>query len=303
MRVTLGHDVSPGVRHRRGRGRIVIGALARRHPVLAYYVLVFAISWGAVLALVGPSGFVGTTAASPTFALAGVASLLGPVLAGPLMTALVDGAAGLGDLRARLLRWRVHARWYVVAVGTGPAVSLATLVLLSFASPAFVPAIVTADDPATVVWSGVGIGVIVAVCEELGWTGFAAPRLLRRHGVAATGVIMGLLWGAWHVPLFAGSASASGDVPPALFLAAMLFAWLVPYRVLMVWVYDRTRSLLVAMLMHVPIVVDQYVLTPAAISGPAMFVSLVAYGAALWLVAAAVVRTDGARSEPEPHHR
>jgi hypothetical protein len=63
----------------------------------------------------------------------------------------------------------------------------------------------------------------------------------------------------------------------------------------MVWVYDRTESLVLAMVMHVPIVVSQYVLTPEAISGSAMFVSLVAYAAALWLVVGTVALRSGRR--------
>jgi hypothetical protein len=85
----------------------------------------------------------------------------------------------------------------------------------------------------------------------------AKPRLLPRHGVLATGMVMGVLWGAWHFPLFAGSAAASGPVPPALLIAALLFAWLPPYRILMVWVYDHTQSLLLMLLMHLAIVVNQ----------------------------------------------
>jgi membrane protease YdiL (CAAX protease family) len=274
-----------------------VSSFVKQHPVLNYYVLAFAISWGTILIVVGRGGFVSTTATSPTFALVGLASLLGPSLAGVIMTGLVDGRAGFRELLSRLLRWRVGGRWYAVALLTAPLLTLATLVPLSLASRAFLPAILTADDKAGLLLSGVATGLIVPVFEELGWTGFATPRLRQRRGILATGLIMGLLWGAWHFPLFAGSAGSSGELPPTLFLAAMLFSWLVPYRVLMVWVYDRTESLMLAMVMHVPIVVSQYVLTPEAISGKAMFMSLVAYAAALWLVVGAVARRSGKRHE------
>lgn len=274
-----------------------VSSFVQRHPVLSYYLLAFGISWGTILIVVGPSGFVSTTATSPAFALVGLASLLGPSLAGVTMTGLVDGRAGFRELLSRLLRWRVGGRWYAVALLTGPLVTLATLVPLSFASRAFLPAILTADDKADLLLSGVATGLIVPVFEELGWTGFVTPRLRQRRGILATGLIMGLLWGAWHFPLFAGSAGSSGGLPPSLFLAAMLFSWLVPYRVLMVWVYDRTESLVLAMVMHVPIVVSQYVLTPEKISGNARFTSLLAYAAALWLVVGAVALRSGRRQE------
>jgi membrane protease YdiL (CAAX protease family) len=259
-----------------------------KSPVLAYYLVTFAISWGAVLFVVGPGGFLTTTSTSPSFAPVGVALMLGPALAGVLLTSLVDGSAGWRDILSRLRRWRVGVSWYAVALLTAPLVTTATLLALSLTSSAFVPAILTAEDKASLLLFGIAIGLIVPVFEELGWTGFAMPRLRLGHGILATGLIMGVPWGAWHLPLFAGSAASSGEIPPALFMAAMLFSWLLPYRVLMVWVYDRTQSLLLAMLMHMPIVVSQYVLNPEAISGEQMFMSLIATGVALWLVVGAV---------------
>ena len=276
-------------------GEVTTIALVKQHPILTYYVLAFAISWGAILLIVGPGGFLTTTSTSPSFALAGFASLLGPSLAGVVLTGLVDGRAGLSDLLARLRRWRVSLRWYAVALLTAPLVTILTMLALSLTSPAFVPAIITADDKASLLLSGFAVGLIVPAFEELGWTGFVTPRLRLRHGVLGTGLIMGLLWGTWHLPLFAGSAASSGAIPPALFMAAMLFAWLPPYRVLMVWVYDRTQSLLVVMLMHMPIVVSQFVLNPEEISELQMFMSLIATGAALWLVVGAVALANGGR--------
>ena len=272
---------------------MTIKALATNHPVLSYYALAFAISWGAILIAVGPGRFLGTTSTSPSFALVGFVSLLGPGIAGVLMTALVAGRPGLRELLSRLLRWRVGLRWYAVALLTAPLVTILTLLALSLTSRAFVPAIITAEDKASLVLSGIAVGLIVPIFEELGWTGFVTPRLWLRHGVLGTGLIMGLLWGAWHLPIFAGSAAASGGIPPALFMAAMLFSWLPPYRVLIVWVHDRTQSLLLVMLMHMPIVVSQFVLNPEGLSGEQMFASLIATGAALWLVVGVVALANG----------
>jgi CAAX protease family protein len=274
---------------------MTIKAFVKQHPILTYYALAFAVSWGAIFILVGPGGFLSTTATSPSFALVGFASILGPSLAGVVLTGLVDGTAGWRNLLARLSRWRVGARWYAVALLTAPLVTILTLLALSLTSPTFVPAIITTEDKASLLLSGIAVGLIVPVFEELGWTGFVTPRLRLRHGVLGTGFFMGLLWGTWHLPLFAGSAASSGAIPPVLFMAAMLFAWLPPYRVLMVWVYDRTQSLLVVMLMHVPIVVSQFVLNPEGISGVAMFASLIATGAALWLVVGVVALANGGR--------
>src|SRR4030095_1917384 len=85
--------------------------------------------------------------------------------------------------------------------------------------------------------------------EELGWTGFAVPRLRARYGLVATGLVTGLLWGAYHFTVIYWSSTPAGALGFTVLLV-QLFAWLPAYRILMVWVYDHTQSLLVAMLMH-----------------------------------------------------
>jgi membrane protease YdiL (CAAX protease family) len=239
----------------------------------------------------GPDGFSGT---ADTIVLSGTLSLFGPSIAGTLLTGLIDGRAGLRALGSRLGRWRVGARWYAVALLAAPLLNSA-LLLVALASSDYLPGIITADEKLVLVLTGIGIGIFPSVFEEIGWTGFAKPRLRLRFSILAAGLLMGLLWGLWHLPLFAGSAEDSGDVPPAIYVAVQLFAWLPPYRVLMVWLYDRTQSLLLVMLMHFPIVVNQYVFGPEDLSGRQMVIALLAWGAVLWS-AVAVVLVSGRRS-------
>jgi uncharacterized protein len=224
-----------------------------------------------------------------------LAALAGPSVAGILMTGILGGRTGLRELLSRLLRWRVGVRWYLVALLTAPLLMAAILLVLSLTSPAFVPAIVTTNDRAGLLMSGIVLGVVVCFFEELGWTGFATPELRKRHGILSTGIIMGLLWGAWHYPLFSGSSSSSGAIPPTLYLAVLLFSFLLPYRILMIWVYDRTKSLLVVMLMHAPLAAGQLILMPPAISGERMVTFDLAFAAALWVIVAAVYVAIGIR--------
>lgn len=262
-----------------------IKTFIKRHPVLAYYVLVFAISFGGILIVLGPGGFLGTTQGfSVQMYIGGPLSLLGPSIAGVLLTYLIYGKAGFRDILSRLLRWRVRARWYAVALLTAPLLTLGCLFVLSLT-----PTITTVADKASLLISGFMLGFTVAFFEELGWTGFAVLELRKRHGILATGLIMGFLWGVWHFPIFSSSAASSGIIPPAIYLAVLLFSWLIPYRVLMVWVYDHTRSLLVAMLMHVPLVVDAFVLSPEKLSGAPHVVYLLFFTAALWVLVIVVV--------------
>ncbi len=154
-------------------------AFIKRHPVQTYFTLTFAISWGGFLAVGGSGLFAGTSwQTDPRFLPAVQAMLAGPPMAGLLMTVLVSGTAGLRELLARLLKWRVGGRWYVVALFTAPILQLAVLLALSRISPVFLPAIVTSDDKVALLVSGIGVGLVGGLVEELGWTGFAIPRLL-----------------------------------------------------------------------------------------------------------------------------
>lgn len=281
-------------------------AFIKRHPVPTYFALAFAISWGGILLVVGPGGISGTTWQSdPRLPFMVLAMLAGPSVAGLLLTGLVSGRAGFRELLSRLLRWRVGARWYAVALLTAPLVFTAVHSALSLTSPVFLPGILTTSDKASLLLLGIVPALMVGFLEELGWTGFAIPRLRLRHGILATGLIVGVLWGAWHLLTndFWASSTTSGGLPLALFVTAtglsLLVGQLPAYRVLMVWVYDRTGSLLVAMLMHASLAACTFILGPSATG-----VALLTYGfvlaAAWWVVVAAVaVANSGKLSRGE----
>jgi uncharacterized protein len=266
----------------------------KRHAVFAYYALAFAISWGGIVLTMGLDGMFSTGA---TMTIAGGAVLIaGPSGAGVLLTGLIDGRAGLRRLVARLRHWRVGVRWYLVALLTGPVVMGATAFGLSLVSPDFRPDFAAADDTLGIVVAGIALGILVGVFEELGWTGFVLPRLRWRYGVLTTGLVMGLLWGAWHFPMFAGTTDPSGALQPALVVAVFLFAWLPPYRVLMVWVYDRTESVLIAIVMHAAISATTFILASVgseATSGIAILIPVLVWGAAFWVIVGAVAWANG----------
>jgi membrane protease YdiL (CAAX protease family) len=286
-----------------------IKAFLKGHTVISYYALAFAISWGAILLVVGlgPGGFSATPQQFQEDVPNAVpAMILGPGLAGILMTGLLYGRAGLREFRSRLLKWRVGAGWYAVALLTAPLVSTAVLLALSLVSPEYLPRIFTASDRTALLLMGIAVGLTAGIFEELGWTGFAIPRMRLRHGVLATGLFVGVLWGAWHIianGLWASDVT-SGRLSLAIFLPAYLFTFLVgqlpAFRVLMVWVYDRTGSLLVAILMHASLTASTLILQPLAVSGVALLAVTLAYAAATWVVVAAVVLAQGGYLSRQP---
>ena len=269
-----------------------MATLIRRHPLLAYYVLTFAISWGGFVLVLEPSSLVNTNwEAEGNFLSAVMVMLAGPSIAGLLLTGLVDGRAGYRDLFLRLRTWRVGIRWYAFAILPAPIVSAGVLFTLSMTSP-----LLTADNKAAVVLGGLGAAV-TTILEEIGWTGFVVPRLRRRHGVPMTGLIVGVLWGLWHfLQQVSVSGTYAGGIPLPAFLMLSVFAAvanLTAYRVLMVWVYDRTGSLLVTTLMHGMLTASSiFWFTPIA-TGALFLANVWLVAAVMWLLVGAVAVVDG----------
>jgi uncharacterized protein len=288
-----------------------IKAFIKSHPVLSYFALAFAISWGGILLVVGgPSGILGTKEEVDRLLLfVMMAWFAGPSVAGILLTGLLYGREGFHNLLTRMTRWRIGARWYAVALLTAPILFAAVSLALSLLSPEFLPGILTTSDKAALLLFGISYGLIGGgFLEELGWTGFAVPRMRLRYGILATGLIVGVLWGAYHFSVMLWMSSTySGALPLTILLPAQLFAWLPAYRILMVWVYDRTgESLLLAMLMHASLSAGMLILQPLAIAGVALLTYILVFGAALWAVVGAVtVANHGhlTRQPPLPRGR
>ena len=260
-----------------------ITTFIKSRPVLTYFILTFALSWGGWLLFTGgaPMRY------DPRFMLIILVGPVAPAVAGLLMTGLTAGKAGYRELLSRLFRWRVEARWYVLALLLAPVVATMTAMFLALLlrSPEFIPAIFTTPDLVGLLLPGLSAGVLVGFSEELGWTGFAIPRLRLRCGILTAGLLLGVVWGAWHFPSFWRSDSFAGLLPLALLLV-QLFAWLPAYRILMVWVYDRTESLLVAMLMHASLTATSIIFA-GDLSDTQLLTSIIVSAGVWWLLVAA----------------
>jgi hypothetical protein len=94
-----------------------------------------------------------------------------------------------------------------------------------FAGPSIagipLPGVFASDDMVSLLVIGLAAGLMTGLCEELGWTGFVIPRLRLRYGILTTGLIVGMLWGAWHFPLFSGG-DLSGALPDVSLTASTL---------------------------------------------------------------------------------
>lgn len=262
--------------------------LIRRHPVWAYFVLTIGISWGGVfLAAGGAPGFPANAQEIESL-LPLVVPLLavGPIFSGLLLTALLDGRAGLSDFAARLLRWRVGLRWYAIALLLTPLLAALTLLGLSFISPVYAPGILVSEDKTGLIISALAAGLVAGLFEEPGWTGFVTPKLRQRYGLFTAGLLIGAMWGFWHLIVAVwGSGTPTGEFSALLFLPQFFFyaAVLPAYRILMTWVYDHTGSLLVAILMHYSLTGNVlFIFMPLAIPELPLLGWYAALAAVLW---------------------
>lgn len=278
----------------------------KRHPVASYFVLAIAISWSGILAIVLPTTFPAPEAeAERLFVAVYLAMLAGPSVAGLTITALIGGWPALREYGHRLLAWRVDLRWYAVAVLTAPLAIAITELGLSRVSADFVPGflsgtatagLISTGSTLVFVLTGLVVGIGAGAFEELGWTGVAVPRLLVRNGILMTGAGVGVVWGAWHfLAIYWGSADAIRNVPTSVYLLVALFSFLVPYRILMTWVYRHTGSTAIGVLMHASLTSAMLVLGPS-VAGRDLLAYDLTFGGVLWVAAAMALLIDRRRA-------
>jgi uncharacterized protein len=216
--------------------------LCRRHPITSFLVLAYTLSWACWLPLALRGAVVQQGDPWPTHMI----GLLGPAAAAVLVTAAADGPRGLRDLWGRTHRWRVPPVWYVVCASTlalGLAVSMLTDANSRWANAASY----SGAPNLGLLLTFVLVLLVNGFGEETGWRGFLADRLLPRHGLVVTSLMVAVGWGLWHLPLFFLVESFRG-------LGLALVGWsfgLACGSLVLTWMYDKAgRSILVVALWH-----------------------------------------------------
>lgn len=218
-------------------------ALVRCYPLASYLALTFLISWGVwVPALYRLRQGQGHMAGLYALAYVGV---YGPSLAALALSAVLDGFQGIVGLLSKYLIWRCHPIWYVVALLT-PTFMRVGAALVSLARDGGTLQIDTTHCAAAL---PIALASLFGgpLGEELGWRGFALPRLRVRLGLLPSSILMGIVWGIWHLPAFVWTIpSITPPISITLFTLGVL-----ANSVLLTWIVDCTGgSLLLAVLYH-----------------------------------------------------
>ena len=198
----------------------------KRHPLFFYFLLAYALTW-----ILTP-----LIAISPLYGLPG---LFAPAIAAVLVTHITEGREAVRQLLGRLRIWRVGAQWYLFALAFPLPVSAIIMYLgVLFGAPNQVQL-----SPVT------GLSLVIfmmVVGEEIGWRGYALPKLMESQPALQASLVLGILWGLWHLPTFLLPGLPQSNVPiPAYLLYTMALS------VLFTWLYQHTQgSLLLATLFH-----------------------------------------------------
>ena len=226
-----------------------------RHPLVSFFVMAFAFSWIVwspwYLSEEGVGLLPYPVSAFPWLAL-GI--FLGPTLAAFIMTGATEGRAGIRRLLRRCVLWRVRLRWYLFAfIGVPLVMTLGTIIVVPGGLASFQS--LGLGYVLTYLVTFVSVSILGGpLFEEIGWRGFALPRLQPLHGPLVGSIILGLLWGLWHLPKFMvpSWAATSGGSNLLAIVKFVLFA--IAIAIVFTWVFNNTKgSVLMAILVHASI--------------------------------------------------
>ena len=235
----------PGVRPDDARPGVLAG-----HPLVSFFVIAFAGAWVVELPVVLSRTGTGLLPYTlpPLLVLLAIAgaTFTGPTLAAFVMVRVTEGKEGPKRLLHRYVQWRVKVWWYLFVLLVIPASEMLGAVVL--------PGVPASYQPVTLgLVAGYPLAFLTTLVlggplgEEPGWRGFALPRLQVACGPLGGGVVLGVMWALWHLPLF-----WSGVWTPLSLVNVVTFIVMITLlTVVMTWVFNNVAgSLLITMLMH-----------------------------------------------------
>ena len=216
----------------------------KKLSLVQFFVIAFAIPIAATIVVVLVAGRPSDIVVKELSAAAVVvvmAMVHAPAIAAIVVIFRNQGLQGIAALFRQLTYWKFAPQWYLGAMLIFPATILAVLLALSQYSANFAPVL-----SLSVMAFG---GLYISLWEEIGWTGFATPLMLKRFSALQTGLILGVLHALWHLPAgIYGAGAFHGDLFFVNFIATSV--GIIGLRIITIWIYTRTRSLVLGWLTH-----------------------------------------------------
>ncbi len=261
-----------------------------RNSLFLFFILAYAISWIGIVLSFGQDGLhifqaehVLAGEFSRQLIMIWLSMLAGPAISGIFFTATIDGKEGLKHLLRSIVKWEINIKWYCAAMVLFPVTLLLIFFSLSFADVKF--------SPSHILIPGLFVGLIGGFCEEIGWTGFALPKLLLRFGFIKSGIILGVIHSFWH--FFADYLGGVDFYKTLYFLH--FFLWtiaLIALRFFIIWIYNRTGSLLLPILTHASFTGGQLILTPSTLNGTETILWYAVFVAVLSVLVLLMIKSD-----------
>jgi len=165
--------------------------------------------------------------------------IFGPTLGAVIATLAEPGSGGPRALFGRLGQWRVGPVWYAIALAMPPVILAAGMAAYTLATGRDEPWVYFPSGP-----ERIAAFFVVPFAEEIGWRGFALPRLQRRMGPLPAALLLGTVWAVWHVPMLLIQDTPHGLLP-------LMLAYFVAGSVAFSWIFNHTGgSLLLMVIAH-----------------------------------------------------
>jgi len=217
--------------------------------VWLFLALTFGLTWGlGALFAFAPAKLVSIFGPPSGTNLLFLTAVWSPTISAILVAGLSRGRAGLNDLFGRLVRWRVGWQWYALATIAIAALALGARFASAWLGGPSAPAVWAVEQwPA---WTGAGFMAFTTdpgpLGEELGWRGFLLPRFEQRWSGFVSALVLGTIWGIWHLPAFFIAGLPQHSIAFLPFIVQI-----VSLSVLVTWLVNNARGAVIpAILLH-----------------------------------------------------
>jgi len=255
----------------------------QKHQLLSFFGISYAMMLGVIFAFI----YLNPSKPLQPWSLVWFLSIFSPSVSALIVTWIIGGMPEIKRLLSGFTRWKVGIRWYFAAVFLflGPLVIALIYMALGNPFPGLRPGETASSMLGTILFtlfSG-------PIAEEMGWRGFALPRLQAKFSALASSIILGVIWTCWHIPLFFVTGATQMSIPFPIYLVLVI-----TITIYLTWLYNNTHgSFIITILAHFLYNLTGF-LTGVLNLMPAMLFYMTA-GPLLGLIVIAIIFVYGAR--------